>query len=439
MVCPEGRGVTPAGAVSSGRRAVYITWDPEDLNFLRTPGGGSPGGGRPAFSMVVSRPIVIRSPEEVILMGKDTAGSTKQLVELCSGYFALYVLTGILAKVFTGGYPLRMPEMTYLFNNTLGSSLIALAIVFALGWTRLKSNRFVRWGPFTVPSEIAYIIPSGICTAVVIPGTTLMYTLSGVSVMVAMVIMRGSIIVVGRLVDAVQIRQGILKKRVYAEENWAVVFALFAVATNLLFLPLVRALDASGIPASQWARIKPGTSGGGFDIFHLVVLALYVSAYAIRIYIMNYFKNTRAKGVPLDNKGFFAIEQISACVTMVALAAFFYFASPAFGWVGKSVADFRAAAQHPTPLALVSGVPFGVLAFFSVFIFMFKGRTATFAGLVNRLTSLLAGTTATLVMHFAFGAKFPSIQDWLSVAFIVVAVWFLARAEKMRSAEVAAE
>jgi hypothetical protein len=374
-------------------------------------------------------------------MGKSTSGSTKQLVELCSGYFALYVLTGILAKVFTGGYPLRMPEMAYLFNNTLGSSFIALAIVFALGWTRLKSNRLVRWGPFTVPSEIAYIIPSGICTAIVIPATTLMYTMGAVSVMVAMVIMRGSIIVVGRLVDAVQIRQGILKKRVYAEENWAVVFALCAVATNLLFLPLVKALEACGIPASQWAHIKPSAPGSGFDPFHLAVLGLYVAAYAVRIYIMNYFKNTRAKGVPLDNKGFFAIEQISACVTMVALAAFFYFASPGFGWAGKPeapLAVFRAAVQHPTPIALLSGLPFGILAFFSVFIFMFKGRTATFAGLVNRLTSLLAGTTATLIMYFVFGARFPSAQDWLSVAFILVAVWFLTRAEKMRSAEVAA-
>jgi hypothetical protein len=95
--------------------------------------------------------------------------------------------------------------------------------------------------------------------------------------------------------------------------------------------------------------------------------------------------------------------------------------------------------EHPTALALLSGLPFGILAFFSVFIFMFKGRTATFAGLVNRLTSLLAGTTATLVMHLAFGAKLPSVQDWLSVAFILVAVWFLTRAEKMRSVEVTAE
>ena len=42
----------------------------------------------------------------------------------------------------------------------------------------------------------------------------------------------------------------------------------------------------------------------------MTILGCYVCAYAIRIYIMNYYKNTRAKGQKLDNKAFFAIEQI---------------------------------------------------------------------------------------------------------------------------------
>jgi len=50
---------------------------------------------------------------------------------------------------------------------------------------------------------------------------------------------------------------------------------------------------------------------------------------------------------------------------------------------------------------------FGAAAFFSVFLFMFKGRTATFAGLVNRLTSLVAGTTSTVIFYFAFQGRFP--------------------------------
>src|SRR2546428_7513195 len=120
---------------------------------------------------------------------------------------------------------------------------------------------------------------------------------------------------------------------------------------------------------------------------------------------------------------------------MVLLIAFFFFAHSMFGWSGKAITDFHAAAERPTVSAVFSGIPFGIVAFFSVFIFMFKGRTATFAGLVNRLTSLLAGTTSTLLLLAFFKTKFPSAQDWVSVLFILIAVYFLTRAEKRRVAE----
>ena len=69
---------------------------------------------------------------------------------------------------------------------------------------------------------------------------------------------------------------------------------------------------------------------------------------------------------------------------------------------------------------------------------MFKGRTATFAGLVNRLTSLVAGTIATLVFWFVWGGKFPSSAEWASLVTIFIAVMFLSKAEKKRVAELKA-
>jgi drug/metabolite transporter (DMT)-like permease len=101
-------------------------------------------------------------------------------------------------------------------------------------------------------------------------------------------------------------------------------------------------------------------------------------------------------------------------------------------------AAFKTAIDTPKPLwywATVSGLAFGMVAFFSVFIFMFKGRTATFAGLVNRLTSLVAGTAATLVFAFSFGGKYPTDEDWMTLGFILVAVYFLTKAEKKRTKE----
>jgi len=264
-----------------------------------------------------------------------------------------------------------------------------------------------------------------------------MYSLP-ISVMVAMVIMRGSIIVVSRLVDTVQIRQGLLRKRVYREEDWAIVFALLAVATTIFLAPLRQA-------------------GGGkhFEFLHskaaMGILGIYIVAYTLRIYIMNYYKNTRGKGVPYNNKGFFAVEQMSAfgtlvVVTLVLLALHITPALPA--GVG-GVATQQAASPSPLELfqrafhaphsawgwAAFAGSSFGIVAFYSVFIFMFQGRTATFAGLVNRLTSLVAGTTSTLVFHFVHRGPFPSLEDWLSLVFILIAVWFLSVAERKRMAE----
>ena len=357
-------------------------------------------------------------------MWKTTEGSTGRLIQLCIGYFIFYVITGISAKLFTAtdiASSFHQNQIEYMLYNTIGGMLTALSVVFVMRWYRLKSNKLVTLGKFTFPQEVYYIIPSGLMTAIIIPTTTLLYTFQ-MSVMVAMVIMRASVIVIGRIVDAVQIAQGILHKKVYMEENIAVVFALLAASVNIFWV-----------------------EKGGFDFLQstaaVIILTSYIFAYAIRIYIMNYFKNTRAKGVPLDNQGFFGIEQITAFIFAIAIGIFFYNASILFGWDFSQLTQFHSSITAPNPIwgwTLFSGTAFGVVAFFSVFLFMFKGRTATFAGLVNRLTSLAAGTVATLISAFMLGAKFPKMQDWISLIFILIAVGFLSAAERKRTKELAA-
>ena len=72
------------------------------------------------------------------------SGSTRRLIQLCIGYFISYVATGVLVKVFTGGIRQpKMSEVAYLMNNTLGSSLLCVAVVLLFGWLGLKSARKV--------------------------------------------------------------------------------------------------------------------------------------------------------------------------------------------------------------------------------------------------------------------------------------------------------
>jgi hypothetical protein len=368
-------------------------------------------------------------------MLNSKAGSTGRLLQLCLAYFLSYIVTGVLVKWFTGGlHEPRMSDMAYLVNNTAGGNILCLVAVFALGWVPWPGKHGGRW-----PAETPYILASGVCTAVIIPGTTLLYTLP-ISVMVAMVIMRGSIIVISRLIDALQIQQGILKRNVYAEENWAVVFALVAVGANLLPVPLAPWFEAHASTAHALG-IDPAKLRGGFDFVHnplaMWVLGAYITSYAIRLYLMNYFKNTRTRPADVDNRGYFALEQLSASVVIFGAMALLWYGATHWGWADPRVMMAHEAIQAPDLGAVASGLPYGLVAFFSVFLFMFKGRTATFAGLVNRLTSLLAGTAATLLLMWFFHLKPPAVTDWVSFGFILVAVVFLARAEQRRMAEVA--
>jgi hypothetical protein len=357
-------------------------------------------------------------------MWKTKEGSTGRLVQLCIGYFLFYIITGVSVKYFLGkpelGFP-GMNDMQYLVYSTIGGNMFALAIVIMLGWYKLQTNGMTTFLGIKMPEEFLYIIPSGICTAVVIPTTTLMYSLP-ISVMVAMVIMRGSVIVISRIVDEIQIRKGILKKRIYLEENIAVLFALIAVGINIFYG-------------------KQGEFDFIYNVAAMTILTSYIIAYFIRIYIMNYFKNTRAKGVKQDNKGYFGVEQIAASITMIMGGIFVLLSPKLFGWDAPQIIDFANSFTSPHSMwawAILAGTAFGIVAFFSVFIFMFKGRTATFAGLVNRLTSLIAGTAATLIFAISFGGKFPGTADWLSLVFILIAVGFISIAEKKRTAELKA-
>ena len=362
-------------------------------------------------------------------------GTTARLVQLCLGYYTSDVATGILVKWYTGGLRTpRLSDMAFLYDNTLGSTVLCVLAVIALGWLRLPAARTRRLFGMAVPEETPFIMASGVCTAVVIPTTTLLYTLP-VSVMVAMVIMRGSVIVISRVVDAVHARQGLLHRPVRAEENWAVVFALLAVGTNVVLAPLLRFVRTA-LPGLD----LPGPSAHAAVSFEFLrsplavgVLLAYICAYSVRLYWMNYFKLTRRGGQQIDNRGYFAIEQVTATATMFLVGGALIAATRVFGWTDPRLVALSQEAAHPDFSAMVSGIPYGLIAFFSVFLFMFQGRTATFAGLVNRITSLLAGTTATLLLTAWFHLPPPGVTDWVSLVFIAVAVGLLARVEATRA------
>lgn len=264
----------------------------------------------------------------------DETASTHRLLQLCAGYFSSYLVTGVLVKYFQGsaehGFP-GMSDLQFLVYSTAGGTALCLGFVLLAGWWRLPAGADNR-------RLLMVMIPSGVCTAVVVPTTTLIYSLP-ITVMVAMVIMRGSVIVVSRLVDAVQIAQGVLHRRVYPEENIAVAFSLGAVAVHLGYTEGAITLT----PAA------------------LAILGAYITAYAVRIYLMNWFKNTNPD-VRVDNRSYFAIEQIVASLVLAAGLGAVLLAAPTQG-PGLGLAE---AALHPHRAwlpALGAGMIYGIVAF----------------------------------------------------------------------------
>lgn len=357
---------------------------------------------------------------KTVFSQKTHEGTTERLLQYAFSYFFLYVITGYLAKYFAK--TLGMGGNTYTVYNTIGGMLVCNVVVLAWGWYKFKSTDRVNFLGMDMPREFFYIIPSGVCTAVIIPTTTLMYVLP-ISVMVAMIIMRASVIIISRIIDTIQIKQGVLKKTVYWEENVAVVFALIAVSIKFIY-------------------VKPGDFDFLGNAAAMTILTAYLTAYSIRIYIFNYYKNTRKPGAIYDTKGFFAVEQIASSLALIIAGAVFFYSIDLAAADPKTFAfQFKDSLVNTPALwkeGILSGLPFGAAAFFSVFLFMFKGRTATFAGLVNRVTSLVAGTVATLVVWWLIaGQKPPAMEDWFGLAAIFVAIYFMGKAEQKRACELA--
>lgn len=322
-------------------------------------------------------------------------GSTALLLLFAVWYFLAYILTGLAPKILTGGLFGfdKIPPAANLWYSTIGGSGICLLVITLLQWPK----RFQSQEGYA--RAYWYLIPSGICTAIVIVTTTLMYMFNGISVMIAMVIMRGCVILIGRAVDGILIRMGVSTKQVTWEENLAVIFAIAAVMT------------------AGW---KPDDKASLFtNPVAVITLICYVTAYFFRILIMTWKKSS------VDKFGFFAAEQGFASATLITLGAVVLFGLSPEG----AVVDIQQAARTPNWVAILAGVPFGLAAFPSVFLFMFKGRTGTFSALTNRLTSLLAGTVSTLILAALAVSKWPVKQDWVSFGLVLVAVGCLAKKE----------
>ncbi len=310
------------------------------------------------------------------------------------GYFACYVPYSFMTKVMSKGL-LPSLEGTGLAGfsilpvTALATTLAMIVTISILGWWRYASHSTLFGISFPHPTKWTFL--SGVCTALIIGTTTLAYTFEGLSIVFAMVLMRGGVLIIGPIVDKITKR----KVRWFAYAGMS--FALFALLISLF-----------------------DTSGYRVPLLAGIVIATYLASYFIRFQFMSRLAKSESADA---NKRYFVEEQMTATpmfVLMLVILAIFN-----TGEITETVRlGFTYHWNQPYLWALIAiGVLSQGTGVFGTLVFLDKNEN-TYCIPVNRSSSIIAGVLASYLLTL-LGVPAPATSRLISAGLIVFAILFL--------------
>lgn len=332
---------------------------------------------------------------------KKNVGSMSIAI-LCFGYFACYIPYSMMTKMLTKGLFPSMGGSGFSGFEiqpmvVLSSFTCMFAFITIMGWWK-HTTHFKLFG-LSISRPRWYTFISGLCTGGQIITTTLAYTFNGVSIVFAMLLMRGGVLVMAPVVDTIARR----RKRKILWPSW--------VAAGLSFLALLAAFLS-----------KAGTA---MTIICAIDISLYLFVYFFRLFFMS----TRAKSDDQnEKKAYFAEEQMVANVVLfLALIVVAVIGSTMEPTTipAKIYAGFT---QFPSKGYLVHALLIGLFSYgvgtFGSLIYLDK-RENTFCVPANRASSIVAGVVATYLLHFLFGQRTLLTGELVGVILIIFAIFFL--------------
>ncbi|MBS2018403.1 MAG: hypothetical protein JST00_36395 [Deltaproteobacteria bacterium] len=311
------------------------------------------------------------------------------------GYFAAYAPYSALTKLASQG---TIPGMKRAVDGfellpiTTASSLVGMiAFLSVSGWWRHAGRRTIlgRSVPFPGP----WTGLSGLATAAIIATTTLAYTFSGVSIVFMMLLMRGGVLVMAPVVDAVSGRK-------VRGASW--------IALGLSLAALVVALGNDGRPAITFVA--------GADV------AIYLLGYFIRLRFMSRTAKSEDRSQSIR---YFVEEQ------MVATPAIFGFLVVlALVGQGSMMMAVRAGFTNIwSSGSVAAGIVIGILSqgtgVFGALVLL-DGRENAFCVPVNRASSVLAGVLASVSLAVLGLGKRTATPELLGAAMVLGAIVVLA-------------
>lgn len=303
---------------------------------------------------------------------------------LALGYFAFYVPYSFLIKIVTSRFWPGINETVSGFR-LLPGVVVGVAILLPLIITYQGWSKYAR-------RPRGLVILSGLGTAIIIATTTLNFTFTGVSIVFALLLMRGGVLIIAPMVDL------LYRRRV----RWFSWIALgFTVPALLLAL-----VDVNNYSLTPLAALTIGA---------------YLSGYLLRIPCV-----TSMAKVPDDEvtHRYFVEEAIAAIFFLVTIPVVFAL----FGQ-GGAISELRQGFMDLRGVgvgipALLIGALYASLYCFGTLIYL-DCRENTFCIPLNRSSSLLAGVVASFALALLFGFAAPSQAQLASATMIVIALLFL--------------
>ncbi len=318
------------------------------------------------------------------------------------GYFLCYVPYSGLTKALSSGTldGTRLSGLTLLASSLVGMLITQVAYLAATGWWRFAA-RPTRWG-VSIPLPGVWTGLSGVASAAIIGTTTLAYTFEGASILLMMLLMRGGVLVVAPLVDALSGR------KVRARAWVALLLSLLAVTTTGGHL-----------------------TGSGLPLLALLDVLVYLGGYVVRLRLMSHQAKTDSREVSIR---YFVEEQLVSVPLLAAVlvAVAFLGEGPRaqllqVGFVG--LFDRGSAWAELVVGALSQGTGlFGALI-------LLDARESTFCVPVNRASSVLAGIVASVLLSLGFGMAGVSRGELLGAGIMVAAIAALSLPERRKARE----
>lgn len=310
------------------------------------------------------------------------------------GYFAAYVPYALLTKALSNGtLPGTTGDVTGLALLPVSTGVSAIGAMIFLGSTGLwRRARKIDVGGTQIPFPRWTTWISGACTAMIVVTTTMAYTFDGTSIVTMMLLMRGGVLVLAPIVDA-------LSKRRVPWYSWC------ALATSL------GAVIAAVGDFSHASTIGPAAAADA---------TLYLLAYFGRLRLMSH----SAKRDRDANLQFFVEEQLVATpLATLVLALLALLDASAFGSAIR-MGPGEVLAANAMLAAVVIGLCSQGTGVFGAMVLL-DARESSFSVPVNRASSVLAGLVATTVLALWLGAAWPTTPEWIGAVLVLIAIAIL--------------